>query len=95
MILKTSQFLLVILCFVTQCAIMKSSTVCFQTTLEAFLHHNLNYWIGLTDLDVEGTFVWQSNSEEASYTHWYPGEPNNFDGQEHCTLLVRNSFVTT
>jgi len=42
-------------------------------------HHIL--WIGLTDQDVEGTFVW-SSGEAVTYTNWQGGEPNNFNGIE-------------
>ncbi|MFY0598936.1 MAG: HYR domain-containing protein [Cyclobacteriaceae bacterium] len=34
------------------------------------------FFIGLNDLDNEGTFVW-SNGEQVTYTSWAPGEPNN------------------
>ena len=33
-------------------------------------------WIGLTDRDVEGVFVW-TNGDPLTYTSWAPGEPNN------------------
>jgi T1SS-143 domain-containing protein len=37
-------------------------------------------WIGATDVDVEGTFVWQVGPEAGqavSYSNWNVGEPNN------------------
>ncbi len=37
-------------------------------------HH---YWIGLTDLFHEGTFIWASTGEKATYFNWKKGEPNN------------------
>ncbi len=79
--------LLLIIRFVIQRAI-KKYRICSQTRLEAVLNPHLNYWIGLTDLDVEGTFVWQSNSEQANYTYWAEGEPNNAPNQDHCAHLV-------
>ena len=41
---------------------------------------NVDYWIGLNDIDTPGSFQWTSG-EPLSYTHWAPGEPNqsNFD----------------
>ena len=38
-----------------------------------------NYWIGLTDKDQEGTFVWV-NGESATYRNWLAGEPNTGGG---------------
>lgn len=43
-------------------------------------------YIGLTDKDVEGTFVWDSG-EAFSYSNWASGEPNN-SGNEDFVQLV-------
>ena len=41
-----------------------------------------NYlWIGLNDAASEGDFVWPSG-EPVTYTNWWPGEPNDYDGGE-------------
>jgi hypothetical protein len=34
-------------------------------------------WIGLSDEQVEGTFVW-ANGDASTYRHWDSGEPNNY-----------------
>ena len=44
-------------------------------------------WIGLSDINSEGNFEWCSG-QPVSYTNWYPGQPNNFNGdQDYVELL--------
>ena len=38
-----------------------------------------HFWIGMNDIDREGTWVWASG-EAVTYTNWAPGEPNNCGG---------------
>src|SRR5687768_4968032 len=38
-------------------------------------------WIGLSDAQQEGVYTW-SNGEPLTFSSWYPGEPNNFEGDE-------------
>jgi len=44
--------------------------------LDEFCLPELNYWIGLTDLAKEGTFVWGSDYSEPVYTSWLLDQPN-------------------
>ena len=39
-------------------------------------------WIGYTDETSEGQWRWQ-NGWRGTYSNWYPGEPNNWDNNEH------------
>ena len=55
-----------------------------QTWLSANFGDEL-YWIGLTDQEEEGEWVWTSGAA-AEFTHWYPGEPNNDNDAEHYAL---------
>jgi hypothetical protein len=41
------------------------------------------WWIGYNDRDTEGTWRWSNGS--SSYVNWYPGEPNNYAGNEDCS----------
>jgi len=45
-----------------------------------------SHWIGLTDVDEEGQFIWLDGSA-AEYTNWNSGEPNNWSGNENCTEM--------
>ena len=43
-------------------------------------------WIGFTDKDQEGTWVW-SSGETVTYTNWAPGQPENSFPEEDCAML--------
>lgn len=44
---------------------------------------NRLFWTGLTDLAQEGRYQWEDGTL-ATYTNWYPGEPNDADGTSDC-----------
>lgn len=51
-----------------------------------------DYWIGASDADDEGNWVWVTG-EEWNYQNWYPGQPDNYlSGQEDylCMVTSRN-----
>lgn len=45
------------------------------------------YWIGLSDREEEGRFVWW-DGRAAEFTHWTYGEPNDYGGAEDCAHLL-------
>ena len=51
--------------------------------------------IGLTDLDTEGKFVWDSGRELSDdvAAFWKEGQPNNHYGLEHCTCIVNGLMM--
>jgi Ca2+-binding RTX toxin-like protein len=48
-------------------------------------------WIGYTDQVTEGTFQWISG-ETASYTNWYPNEPNNSGNSENYAQMFSSGL---
>lgn len=49
-------------------------------------------WLGLSDLEREGVFVWAEGSPLA-YSNWNKGEPNDAMANEDCAQLVRPAGV--
>ncbi|XP_040270828.1 CD209 antigen-like protein C [Bufo bufo] len=46
------------------------------------------YWIGLHDMDEEGTWIWVDGTNyETTSKHWKKGEPNDNDQNEDCVHL--------
>lgn len=48
-------------------------------------YDNVNYWIGGTDLEAEGTFLWIKTRDPFSFTDWHPSQPNG--GPEDCVAF--------
>ncbi|XP_078323016.1 perlucin-like protein [Crassostrea virginica] len=48
-------------------------------------YDNVNYWVGGTDLEAEGTYLWVSTRDRFSYTDWHPSQPNG--GPEDCVAF--------
>ncbi|KAK7508249.1 hypothetical protein BaRGS_00000488 [Batillaria attramentaria] len=45
-------------------------------------HTNENVWLGLNDMVREGQWVWVSTHEQAVYTNWAPGQPDDSHSHE-------------
>lgn len=53
-----------------------------QAWIDATYGTTLNYWIGFNDAASEGNWQWVSG-EAVTYTHWNPGEPNNWMNEDY------------
>lgn len=48
----------------------------------------LDFWMGGSDDQAEGSWVWSADGSGLVYTNWYPNEPNNSDDSgENCLEL--------
>merc|ERR1719270_2039292 len=45
------------------------------------------FWIGIHDMDNEGTFIYDSDKSKLSFTNWNSGEPNNWGSGEDCAAV--------
>ncbi|XP_062620964.1 perlucin-like protein [Saccostrea cucullata] len=48
-------------------------------------------WLGATDWDNEGTFVWEPNGDKMNYQNFGHGEPDDRLNQEDCLLIDGSS----
>nr|XP_011419778.3 perlucin-like protein [Crassostrea gigas] len=44
-------------------------------------------WLGATDIAEEGTWLSAEKNTTLTYENWYPGQPNNNDGNQNCLSL--------
>uniref|UniRef100_A0A6P4FJZ5 Hepatic lectin-like n=1 Tax=Drosophila rhopaloa TaxID=1041015 RepID=A0A6P4FJZ5_DRORH len=73
------------------CRKMGGHLAAFQNQKEfnavtAKLHHNIAYWLGISDREKEGEFVTASGNPPTFLT-WNRGEPNNAGGKEDCVNI--------
>ena len=52
---------------------------------------NEHVWIGVNDIDEEGTFV-STDGRFITYTNWQSGQPNNNGINEDAGLIRTNGF---
>ena len=45
------------------------------------------FWLGLTDVETEGTFLWEDGSNLA-YENWNATQPNNYGGQDCGHVMI-------
>ncbi|KAJ8373008.1 hypothetical protein AAFF_G00271990 [Aldrovandia affinis] len=58
-------------------------------------HTKINYWIGLSDSETEGTWLWVDGTPlQEDKAFWRKEEPNDNNGSEDCvtTVPVQNEW---
>ena len=48
---------------------------------------HFGFWIGLTDIFHDGTWVWDNLGKPLDFSNWASGEPNNWHGIQHCAVM--------
>ena len=52
-----------------------------------------HFWTGLTDLEEEGVWRFESNGSEPAYTNWHSGEPNDEPNNADCVRLKIDPYL--
>ena len=60
-------------------------------TSEAKAIRMSQFWIGIRDVQTEGTFRYDSNAERITWNNWNSGQPNN-EGGEDCTIVTVTQY---
>lgn len=73
-------------CSVTNILFLKKSFLSQSPSLSLTL---ASYWIGLSDIIQEGTYVWQTTQQRPDFADWGSGEPNDLHHNEDCIELYQ------
>ncbi|KAH8283167.1 hypothetical protein KR054_012584, partial [Drosophila jambulina] len=84
------------------CRQLGASLVAFETIEEWNLVNKFlwkykimaRYWTAGTDLANHGKHIWLSTGQPISIKIWAPGNPDNFQGKEHCDELGAKAVET-
>ncbi|KAL4240169.1 hypothetical protein ACF0H5_000963 [Mactra antiquata] len=63
----------------------------FKKVAETYNHvlDDDGFWLGATDWEVEGKWVWEATGHQFSYSNWGNTQPNNRNGSENCLAAVK------
>lgn len=73
--------------------ILEANTNAFLTRMVIARSEVNSSFVGLNDLQVEGTFRWLDFKDPVNYTAWDADQPDNRNQNEHC-LVLANYYLT-
>lgn len=62
--------------------------VLYLVNLETADILKFSVWIGGSDLQVEGVFVWSDSGNNFTFTNWLGSQPDNARNNEHCVGMI-------
>ncbi|KAI8041855.1 accessory gland protein Acp29AB-like [Drosophila gunungcola] len=74
------------------------ATIQDQSDLNAIvgkLDRGCSYWLGLSDEAKEGEFISMASGRPAPFLKWKVGQPNNFQGRDHCVDIYNGEMYDT
>lgn len=56
----------------------------------AYAEQNMDYWLGLNDINAEGQFIYETSRESfpVGFNPWSSQEPRNINGNEDCVAAI-------
>jgi hypothetical protein len=60
-----------------------------KSLLNSSLANRSHFWLGATDQETEGTFLWV-DATPFSFTNWWSGEPNNASNEDFVAMDLRS-----
>jgi len=66
-----------------------------QKRVEQLLHLRTSYWIGLADFPTKGHYTWQHSMGSLTWNYFWPGQPDNWNGEEDCVEMHHDKNANT
>ncbi|VDI53177.1 Hypothetical predicted protein [Mytilus galloprovincialis] len=72
-----------------QCILDESCCLQSELTGDALMmKKSTAFWLGGTDIEKEGDWIWSTSQTNITFNDWHVGEPDNWNDQHHCLLMT-------